>query len=327
MRPILTLLLAICTIIAVQSEIRQYHSGNNFNELSDLISINGEITNNSTDTLRIPLFRESPSGDFSFTIRLECGRHPSDLNLYAKDVLINFHASEREGLGGLEDFTRIDIITGNNKTFSTDIEEKDFSPVRATNSIRISRRNDILIVEAGRDRLKEIVRKEVEFGNGPCGISIPPDKCLKIIRISTNTDPEPTIIPSIAATPKELDEKFARTTDPLEGYWRILDREMDEDLLRMGGDYRLAIIRDGDTYKFIYLGGAMINPDKWMPGMIKVTARQGSAEGLYEIIWFDSSFRPMSKDITGTLSFPVFSIRFPYQNSTLRFIKYTPKEE
>ena len=119
--------------------------------------------------------------------------------------------------------------------------------------------------------------------------------------------------------PDLLNEYLQASLDWLEGYWQPLDRSLDEALLRLGGDYRFALVRAENGYDLIYLSGAKINPDAWRRGMLKASLRPSGIKDVWNIVWYDSMHAPLSHELkaqfdnNGTLS-----IQFPYQNSQLR---------
>lgn len=115
------------------------------------------------------------------------------------------------------------------------------------------------------------------------------------------------------------DEYFQLTHDPLEGYWQILDRSLEETLLKMGGNYRLALVRNGEGYELIYLSGAQINASGWEPGMIKAHLLPSGIPGAWDAIWYDAMHNPLQKDIKAQFDADgILKIRFPYQDSEIR---------
>lgn len=114
-------------------------------------------------------------------------------------------------------------------------------------------------------------------------------------------------------------EHLEQSRDPLEGYWTIYDRTLEETLLRLGGHYKLAIVRDSDIYLLLYLSGAEVNPSSWFPGMIKGRLRPDPFTGIYSVEWIDCEGNAMSKDIKAQAEEgEVLMIQFPYQSSSLR---------
>ena len=133
-----------------------------------------------------------------------------------------------------------------------------------------------------------------------------------------NYDGEPTIW----SDPELLEEYLDTSADPMEGYWQILDRSMEESLLRPGGDYGMAMVKADDGYDLIYLGGGAINAARWQRGMVKASLRPSGILGIWNLTWHDAMHRTMDHDLKAQID-PSGSLLllFPYQNSQLRLTK------
>lgn len=124
---------------------------------------------------------------------------------------------------------------------------------------------------------------------------------------------------SSGSDPASLASHLEETTDWIEGYWQVLDRSLDETLLRQGGDYRFAMVRAEDGYDLIYLSGARVNEASWKPGMLKATFRKSGIEGIWDVVWHDAMHQPLSHDIKAQIDASgSLCIQFPYHSSTLR---------
>lgn len=111
-------------------------------------------------------------------------------------------------------------------------------------------------------------------------------------------------------------------TDELEGEWAIFDMNIDEKMLKTGGEYRMAIKKRSDTegYDLIYLSGAVVNGDKWRPGMIKGHIMSLPFESIYEIEWVGATGNTL-KGIKAQRDGDLITLQFPNQSSTLRLRK------
>lgn len=119
-----------------------------------------------------------------------------------------------------------------------------------------------------------------------------------------------------------LGEYLSNSRDVMEGYWRILDRSLEESLLKPGGDYSLACVRAEDGYDFIYLSGAVTNASGWAPGMVKASLRPSGIGGVWNVRWFDATHRPLFHDVKAQRDIEgVLTIQFPYHNSQLRLLR------
>ena len=122
----------------------------------------------------------------------------------------------------------------------------------------------------------------------------------------------------------EIDEYLRFSTDPNEGYWVYLDRIFDESKLKLGGNYRLAIIKSEQGYDILYLDGATINKKKWKLGMLKGKLILTEITNVYDVVWYDSEQHPLYKDIKCQIeNGNILTISFPYQKSEIRLYKVT----
>ncbi len=127
-----------------------------------------------------------------------------------------------------------------------------------------------------------------------------------------------TLTVSEFSNPDILESYLMRSTDPKEGLWKVFDRSLEESLLRMGGNYTVAIIRDNDGYNLYYIEGAKTRPDIWKPGMLKARLIETGFPDIYDVEWLDATGETLTKDIKARYESPLFTITFPYQSSTLR---------
>lgn len=121
---------------------------------------------------------------------------------------------------------------------------------------------------------------------------------------------------------RNINEYMKESADPIEGLWTVFDRDLEETLLKLGGDYTLASIRENEKYYFYYLDGANISKSNWKEGDIKIILSPSPFPSIFNVIWYDSQKQPLSNDIKAqqgegnTLIF-----QFPYQSSKLRLRK------
>lgn len=142
--------------------------------------------------------------------------------------------------------------------------------------------------------------------------------CLK--SLSLHVEPEPGDFMSEWSDADALDEHLSRSSDILEGYWGCFDSILETSLLRLGGDYRLAIVKDKGRYLLIYLDGAEKSPAKWEPGMIKGELRPTGFGGIFDLVWIDPDLRLMSSRLKAYTSdsSTTLTLEFPYQQSQIR---------
>lgn len=86
---------------------------------------------------------------------------------------------------------------------------------------------------------------------------------------------------------------------------------------RLGGAYRLGLMKTDDGYNLIYLSGARVNADAWKPGMCKARLTATPYQGYFLLEWIDATGRPLpgenyatldSMSRTLTLEFPAFPL-------------------
>lgn len=115
---------------------------------------------------------------------------------------------------------------------------------------------------------------------------------------------------------------LANSKDPMEGFWTLFDRELEESLIKLGGSYYLACVKEEDNYVFIYLDGAIINSEHWQPGDIKAVLSPSYFPGIYNVDWIDSMKDHFNKDVKAQESNGnTLVIQFPYQSSKIRLRK------
>ena len=124
-----------------------------------------------------------------------------------------------------------------------------------------------------------------------------------------------------------LRARLANPTDAMEGLWEVYDRQLEETMLRSGGDYRVAMLRDGKDYELIYVGGAEKNPWLWQPGMVKARLAATPFENVYDVVWYDAGVHEVPGDIKAEFTPPsLLSLSFISQSSTLRRKKISLKD-
>lgn len=196
----------------------------------------------------------------------------------------------------------------------------DIAPFTGENTIRVTRKGSRVSVGMGERYVKECISFTIDdFDVSAVGFIVMPGAKIDIVRASLEYTVPADRLLKTAWTEASIADYLAKSTDPLEGYWAYLDRSLDENLLRMGGDYTCALVRNAEGYDLIYLTGAAINSEEWQPGMIKAQLMPTKFGGVYNLTWYDSQMKPLSKDITmqfenGALA----TISFPYQTSALR---------
>lgn len=125
------------------------------------------------------------------------------------------------------------------------------------------------------------------------------------------------------ANPDVRQTYFARSSDRLEGEWEMFDRTLDEARLRLGGNYRLAMVKSTYGYCLVYLSGAQKNASVWEPGATKARLRATAFADVYDVEWLDPAGRPVAGDVKAQFenSPAMLTLHFPGHNSSLRLRK------
>lgn len=194
------------------------------------------------------------------------------------------------------------------------------NPFDGTNVWRLIKSGDNLVLSAGDRGMTELATLRASGGCNAFGFAASPGASILITDISlTQGSPLADMESGEWEDLEKLDRRFADSEDNLEGYWTVFDRTLEESLLRMGGDYRLAIVKNGGTYDIIYIDGAKTNSAKWKKGMVKGKLYPGPFPGIFDVEWIDVEGKPLKRDIKAQSGEgDTLTIQFPYQSSTIR---------
>ena len=196
-----------------------------------------------------------------------------------------------------------------------------------------------IIVGNGSVRIKGGDHKEFSIFESPLpsceftgfGFFATPGASVRIKDISLLLPDDDNPFTRSAYTLEAIEEIIDNSYDATVGYYTVFDRSLEENLLRMGGDYRFAIIPDeeeGDNYLIIYLSGAVVNSNMWQPGMIKGRLMAEPFPDIYNLVWIDSEGKALSNGIKAQIEDDgLISIQFPYHSSTLRLRKFISREQ
>lgn len=115
-----------------------------------------------------------------------------------------------------------------------------------------------------------------------------------------------------------------RKTDP-QGIYLLYDSEHDDSYALIGGDYRMVLMpgEDEECLDLVYLEGAGTLAGRWRPGMRKARLRATPFRNVFDVEWTDAAGEVMRRDIKADFDelTQILTVRFPYQNSIMRFRK------
>ena len=179
-------------------------------------------------------------------------------------------------------------------------------------------------VSIGKDELQHVLEAPITRPDGAVtvGYLVGPGSRVAIERAVLTIENEKQVAPTSRWTREALDEYFNVTSDPLEGYWKYLDRDMTDEWLRLGGRYTLAVVRADDGYDLIYIDGAQVKKSMWHEGMLKGHMSKTIFSGNYDATWIDATMEPIEKDVQATIENGVIlTLNFPVYKSQVRFDK------
>lgn len=192
------------------------------------------------------------------------------------------------------------------------------------NSLMVEVSENTMLIAVGNKEFTPVMNIAVRRPSEPvrAGIIVGPAACVAVERtvMAQMSDPHRRI--TTRWTQETLDAHFAASTDPLEGYWQYLDRDMDDNILRLGGRYVVALVQAGDGYDIIYVNGAQVKRQQWTTGLWKGHLKKTAFIDNYTATWVDATFLPITDDVYATFDNAVIlTLRFPVFRSQLRLAK------
>lgn len=153
-----------------------------------------------------------------------------------------------------------------------------------------------IVLTGGRDsdgpltEVKADILRQAGFSPDSIGFLLTPAAAIAISDITLRRSDEPQYSPAAFTfdNPDSLREYLRNSADPHEGIWTLLDYSLEANRLAKGGDYRLAAVRTDDGYELLYLDGAKINPQHWLPLMRKASLTDTGVPGLFRLTWYDA---------------------------------------
>ncbi|MBR5685809.1 MAG: hypothetical protein IKX18_06635 [Muribaculaceae bacterium] len=186
-------------------------------------------------------------------------------------------------------------------------------------------------VAIGKNELQEVLEAHVTrpAGTVAVGYLVGPGARVAIERAVLTIDNEEQVMAATTYWTREaLDEYFAVSSDPIEGYWQYLDRDMQDEWLRLGGRYTLAIVRADKGYDIIYMGGAQVKKTMWQAGMLKGHLTKTVFSGNYDATWIDATMEPIDEDVQASIENGIIlTLSFPVYKSQVRFSKVLEMDE
>ena len=213
---------------------------------------------------------------------------------------------------------------GKTKQLATTTLSKGVSLEDDLNTVCVDIDGQRVIVSVGKNELLQVLEASVNrpAGSVEAGYLVGPGARVSIERAVLTIENEKQIAATTLWTLDTLDEYLARSADPMEGYWKYFDRDMQDEWLRLGGRYTLAVVRADDGYDLIYIDGAQVKKSLWQPGMLKGHITKTAFSGNYDMTWIDATMEPIDEDAYATIENGILlTLYFPVFKSQVRFAK------
>lgn len=125
--------------------------------------------------------------------------------------------------------------------------------------------------------------------------------------------------------PEEILASLSLNGNEPPGVYSLFDYEQDDSYAKLGGQYRVALLPmgvEGDL-GIVYISGARTLSNVWTKGMLKGILKASPFANVYDVEWTDAEGSVMRHDVQADFEplTQILTIRFPYQNSMLRFRK------
>lgn len=202
------------------------------------------------------------------------------------------------------------------------------------NYLGVTVEENAISVKIGKDQLKEVLSYHLSDTDTKVSTGIPgvkvgyfvgPGAMISIERtvLSFNDQQQyPATNLETQWTREALDRHFADSKNPYEGYWTYLDRDMEDQWLKLGGRYTIALVENGHGYDVIYVDGAQVKKSMWHLGMKKAEMTQTIFTDNFTGKWFDATMEPITDDVFVTFeSGVILNFKFPVYKSQIRFSK------
>lgn len=223
----------------------------------------------------------------------------------------------------------VEVMEGVSRIIDEALLDKDVNLSAGFNLVKISSDCSITTVTIGEQQPKPYFKFEDIDYTRPWqyGYLVGVGACVDVERIVARVNHVTTHDLATTWTESAITDHLEASSDPLEGYWVYLDRNLDDSRARLGGRYTLAIVRQGDGYDILYIEGAKVSGDQWQAGMLKGRLQATPFVGNYNLIWYDALKAPMSEDDYATFdaSSAILSLHFPIHKSLVRLYKRIDK--
>ncbi|MDD6687799.1 hypothetical protein [Sodaliphilus pleomorphus] len=202
--------------------------------------------------------------------------------------------------------------------------DKNVDMADRLNAIGVDVDHNTVHVLVGNDKLNQLFTVELPaMHNGShLGLATGPGARVQVERTVLSYKTNDRRIVNTPWTIEKLNLHFARSQNPYEGYWEYLDRDMSDDVLRLGGRYTIALVATATGYDIIYVSGAQVKKSMWTTGMLKGRLEKTIFTDNFKASWIDATLRPIDLDVQAAFeSGVILTVKFPVYKSQVRFSK------
>ena len=124
------------------------------------------------------------------------------------------------------------------------------------NTLMVSVDKGQAVISVGKKKLKAVATVELsddDVSLVKTGLFLGAGSKIAVERTVLSTQSDPPRRVATTWTRESLDQHFAISSDPLEGYWQYQDRDMEDKWLRLGGRYTVALVASHGGYDIIYV--------------------------------------------------------------------------
>lgn len=283
------------------------------------------------DTLQLP---EGMNGfSLTFTARDDGGEsRPSALSrktpawgffIFSPDGELWITVKRGEGTRLLSTASEMRItVERNGESLGEATVSEGFDTSGGPNVWRLTAAPGELVLAGGNHGLRKVIGIPLRSGCSGFGFAAAPGGYLLVSDVSLRSEDGDPALSATLYDRETLKKLLENPSDSIEGIWAVFDRTLEETLLRSGGDYRLAIVRNGESFDIVYLSGAKVNASAWREGMLKGRLHPSPFEGIFHLEWIDSEGKTLSHEIDAqTGDDRTLQIQFPYHSSVMRLRK------
>lgn len=212
------------------------------------------------------------------------------------------------------------IENGNEFIYSSRCYESGFNLGVGENSILIQSKDNEISVYAGNDKLKLIETIGVNVPVGKCGVASVGETQIAMVVIETEQDKASAL--HTIWTIDSINDYLSSSTDPIEGYWKYLDRDNNPEWAKLGGNYTIALVKEDNGYLILYIDGAIVNQGNWQQFMLKGILKKTIFKNHFDLVWYDAMCDAIDYEIYAEISHnAILTLSFPLYKTSVRFSK------